>query len=396
MNRNPFAPGIGEKNVNTQQRGFEGDGRGSGSHRNRFIHQSPQNQQHHTTQESRNPFAGGSSPQHQRPNVPYKHQQPLADPNNWGPRLHRLPNNTTIGTGRRNVFPTSTDRNEAGGGERAGGKHNVTSFVQQQGQQQQYQHRFPSTQQLRYTPNDPHNQQQKPRNPFVAGGVGAADMSNTIDIGKSRSTMPIYPDGGVDSSPHIVTNNDMYQSRTTGSPANFANKNPFARMDILNNHQGEINNQQLSQQQQLQHYQRYEQHQPQKMSAQNNVMLQHIDASVAIAGQVKADIELNFDLIDDHRSGKLETKISSDGQSAAWTSTVISEVLVSESSGTSSSFQDAPSNSPTTSCSSPFETLPERPPVNDPYGTTGTGTIFRAGFVPTVAPPICSPSLKQF
>ena len=121
------------------------------------------------------------------------------------------------------------------------------------------------------------------------------------------------------------------------------------------------------------------------MNAQNNTLLKHIDASVAIAGELKADIELTFDFADAVTSGE---------QCALSTTIMAAENAVSELSGTSTNlpFQDMAGilnmsqKSLMTSCSSPFDMMPDIPPANNPYGTRND-IAFRAGFVPTVAPP---------
>jgi hypothetical protein len=402
MNRNPFAPGTssgGNAARNIQPRGgFEriGDDSGGGGNRSRSIHQSPHNNspQQQTTQKNRNPFSDGKSPQYQEPVSHHKHQQYPTGSNHGGQQFHQP--GSFVDTGKRNVFTTSSEGNGGGGRGNAGGRHNVATDFQQQ----QYQRGVSSTQQQqqhRLSPNIPQNQQHMNRNPFAASGVGAPESSNTTGIGNAMSNVHakrFSTGGGVDRSPHYATSNDAHHRHGnstdtihTGGPAsNSMNKNPFARTDIISNIQAKVFHQHEHQHQRCEEPRQFQPQYP-KMSVQNNAVLQRIDASVAIAGQLKADIELNFDFIDESSSVP-ETNVSptTGGRLAP---TTVAEAVVSGScaSSTVSSLQGV-IGLPTTA-SSPFDALPERPPDNNPYGSAAAsaGTVFRAGLIPTVAPP---------
>ena len=100
------------------------------------------------------------------------------------------------------------------------------------------------------------------------------------------------------------------------------------------------------------------------MSAENTAMLQRVDASVAIAGELKADVTLDFDFVEEKGADDAAAAAGSGGDSTTQPSAaepVADAVPVPD---------------------SPFSSLPERAPPSDPYSAA-----FRAGFIPSHPPP---------
>ena len=102
------------------------------------------------------------------------------------------------------------------------------------------------------------------------------------------------------------------------------------------------------------------------MSAENTAMLERVDASVAIAGELKADVTLNFDFADEPGStgGGAEGDAVGGGEETA------------RPSGTDSAAASLPVPD------NPFSSLPERAPTTfNPYAVA-----FKAGFIPCHPP----------
>ena len=120
----------------------------------------------------------------------------------------------------------------------------------------------------------------------------------------------------------------------------------------------------------------YPQHMTTTASA---AVLQRVDASVAIAGELQADLDLNVDF-GGSNSDVVTAPIPNPSSSLLVTEAVTD---IASSSAVLSVDASLPPPPP-----GPFDTIPESAPSFNPY--TATGLPLRAGFIPCIPPPLIS------
>ena len=107
------------------------------------------------------------------------------------------------------------------------------------------------------------------------------------------------------------------------------------------------------------------------MTAASAAVLQRVDASVAIAGEVQADLDFNVDF------GSSNADVVTTPTTQSFVTSAVASSSATLPNNTDASLSPPPPG--------PFDTIPESVPSFDPFTTTGLP--LRAGFIPCIPPP---------